>query len=139
MFIAFVILYIVIFSINTKSLLKIDNRFGAYIGIKYTVLLLLILNSLNATNYIFSISCLIISVISIICGFMLQNKSIRLYGLILSMISIAKLILIDITYDNTLMRAVSFLICGLLCFGISLIYNYIDKKQNTIEKNENIN
>ena len=88
---------------------------------------------LNVSSYVYSIVYLIISIICVVAGFKISNKSVRLYGLILSMLSIAKLILIDISYSNTLMRAFSFLICGLLCFGISLIYNHIDKQQKAKE------
>ena len=49
------------------------------------------------------------------------------------MISIFKLIMIDINYENTLGNALSFLGSGLLCFIISMIYNYIDKKFNEEE------
>ena len=46
------------------------------------------------------------------------------------MISIFKLIMVDINYDNTLGNALSFLASGVLCFAINMIYNYIDKKIN---------
>jgi hypothetical protein len=36
--------------------------------------------------------------------------------------------MVDITYDNTIGHAASFFIAGILCFAISMIYNYIDKK-----------
>ncbi len=49
------------------------------------------------------------------------------YGLVLSIISVIKLIIIDISYDNLALRAASFLVCGLLCFAISYIYNKLDK------------
>lgn len=128
---------IAIFSINLKSLLQYNNKAGAYIGLKYTLLIWVILSTLKVSGQAFSVILLLIAIASILCGFMIKNKSIRLYGLVLSMFSIFKLIVYDISYDNTLMRAISFLICGILCFVISLIYNYIDKKQNVlIEKDD---
>lgn len=42
------------------------------------------------------------------------------------MVSVFKLIMIDIKYDSTLENAVSFFVCGLLCFVISFLYNRID-------------
>ena len=123
----------VIFSINLRSLLTITEKYGAYIAAKYSVLIGVFMYHLNVSSYVYSIVYLIISIICVVAGFKISNKSVRLYGLILSMLSIAKLILIDISYSNTLMRAFSFLICGLLCFGISLIYNHIDKQQKAKE------
>jgi len=52
-----------------------------------------------------------------------------------------KLILIDIYYDNSAGRAASFLVCGMLCFAISALYTYIDKrmkKEEIAEKSNNL-
>ena len=121
---------VVVFMLNVKNILdKYDGLFsGVYIGGKFTVLLIVILASFDAPNYIVSIGCFVISIMSIMCGFKGKYKSLRIYGLILSMISIFKLIMIDINYENTLGNALSFLGSGILCFVINMIYNYIDKK-----------
>jgi uncharacterized membrane protein len=50
-----------------------------------------------------------------------------MYGLVITNISIVKLILIDITYNGSLGKAIGFFICGILCFAISFIYSMIDK------------
>ena len=44
------------------------------------------------------------------------------------MVSVVKFIMYDITYENTIGRAISFLISGILCFGISAIYNHFEKQ-----------
>lgn len=118
------------FLLNSKNLLeKRDNMLaGIYVGIKFTVFLLIVLSSFDSANYVMSIACLLLAIGSIIIGFAGDYKSIRIYGLVLSMISIFKLIMIDISYANTLGHALSFFISGVLCFVISLIYNFIDKK-----------
>ena len=118
-----------LFSLNLGSLMKINENFGAYIAAKYSVLIGVLLFHLKASSQIYSIIYLVLAIACVVIGFRISNKSIRLYGLILSMLSIAKLILIDISYSSSLTRAVSFLVCGLLCFGISLIYNHVDKQQ----------
>lgn len=139
-FLISLLLLLVLFSINIKNLLLINANFGVYIAIKYSVFIWLVLNKFYVENQFFSIAFLIVAIVCIIVGFLIQNKSIRLYGLILSITSVIKLILIDINYDNTLMRAVSFLICGILCFGISLIYNTIDKREKErLQKAEEAN
>ena len=115
---------------NTKNLLtKLKGVVpGFYIGIKLTLLVIVILNSFDAVNYMISISLFLFAIISIVIGFKFAIKAFRLYGLLLSMISIVKLIMIDISYENTLGHALSFFVCGILCFVISMIYNVIDKK-----------
>lgn len=118
------------FTVNAKNILdKRNNIFaGMYVGFKFTLLMIFILNSFDAVNYVISISCFVFAILSIVIGFMKDYKALRIFGLILSMISTFKLIMVDITYDNTLGNALSFFISGVLCFGISLIYNYIDGK-----------
>lgn len=121
---------ILLFMANTKNLLDQSKNSvpGFYIGIKFTILLFVILNSFDAVNYMISISLFLFAILSIVIGFRFAVKAFRLYGLILSMVSIAKLIMIDISYENTLGHALSFFACGVLCFVISMIYNVIDKK-----------
>jgi hypothetical protein len=128
-----ILLTIGVFVINSKELLETYTKkfIGFYICIKYTILFIVILNSFNCESYIISIACLLFAILSIVYGFLTKNqhkKSFRIYGLILSMISVAKLILIDMKYDSTLMTTIGFLICGILCFVISFIYNKLDKK-----------
>ena len=118
-----------LYSININTIFENfnENLAGTYICLKYTVLISTILSSINAENFIIDIVFFIISTVCIILGFKKDYKSFRYYGLILSLISIIKLTLIDITYNNSIGRAFSFFICGILCFTISLIYNKIDK------------
>ena len=125
-----ILLAVCLFMVNTRNLLKQHKGLlpGIYIGIKLTVLIITILSSFDAANYIISISTLLFAIISIIAGFKFFFKSFRIYGLTLSLISVAKLILVDISYDNTLGHALSFFVCGVLCFVISMIYHLIDKR-----------
>ena len=125
-----VLLAILIFMVNTKSLVEQYKTMwsGIYVGVKLTILIVTILCSYEAANYVISISAFLFAIISIVLGFRFYVKSFRIYGLFLSMLSVAKLILIDISYDNTLGHALSFFICGILCFVISMIYHLIDKK-----------
>lgn len=125
-----VLLAVILFMANTKNLLERHKGMwpGIYIGIKLTILVITILSSYDTVNYVISISVFVFAIISIIIGFKFNFKSFRIYGLILSLISVAKLILVDISYDNTLGHALSFFVCGILCFVISMIYHLIDKK-----------
>ena len=125
-----ILLAVAIFMVNTKNLLTQYKGMwpGIYIGIKLTVLIITILSSIDAANYVISVSTFLFAIISIVVGFKYCYKSFRIYGLFLSLISVAKLILVDISYDNTLGHALSFFICGILCFVISMIYHLLDRK-----------
>jgi len=124
------------FTLNARNLLeKRDNLFaGLYVGLKFTILMIVVLDSFHTVNYGISIACLIFAIISIIIGFKGEYRSLRLFGLALSILSTFKLIMVDISYENTLGNALSFFASGLLCFAISMIYNYIAKKREKEEE-----
>ena len=119
---------LVVFMVNAKNLLDRREHYGyaIYVGIKFTILVIVILKSFESASFVFSIACFALAIASIVIGFAGQYRALRVYGLVLSMISTFKLIMVDISYDNTLGNAVSFFVSGILCFVISLIYNYID-------------
>lgn len=121
-----ILITVLLFLTNSKRLLQKYSYAGYYVTLKYTVLMFCILNSYDVINYIISICLLVFAIVSIVIGFFKDTKSFRLYGLLLSMVSIFKLIMIDIQYDSTMENAVSFFVSGVLCFIISFIYNRID-------------
>lgn len=127
-----ILVTIAVFTVNAKNILdNRENLFGGmYVGFKFTILMIVILSSFEAVNYVISIACFIFAIISIMLGFKFRYKALRIFGLILSMISTFKLIMVDITYENTLGNALSFFVSGILCFVISLIYNFIDGRIN---------
>ncbi len=123
------------FMVNAKNILdKRDNMIaGIYVGIKFLVLMVVILESFESANYVVSIACFVMAIVSIVIGFVGEYKSLRIFGLVLSMISTFKLIMVDISYADSLGNALSFFASGVLCFVISLIYNYIDGKMQKKE------
>lgn len=124
-----IIVTLITFLVNSKNILdRYVNYGGIYVGIKFTVLMAVILDSFHTVNYIVSVVCLLLAIVNIAAGFWGSYKSLRIFGLVLSMVSIFKLIMVDISYTNTLGNALSFFASGMLCFAISLIYNLIDKK-----------
>lgn len=100
----------------------------SYYNFVNLILMIVILTSFEAVNYAISISCFLLAIAGIVVGFRFEYKALRLFGLILSMISTFKLIMVDISYENTLGNALSFFASGILCFVISMIYSMIDGK-----------
>ncbi len=121
-----ILVTVLLFIVNSRRLLLKDARAGYYVALKYTILMVCILDSYETVSYLISISLLVFAILSIIVGFYKDTVTFRLYGLVLSMISVIKLIMFDIRYDSALENAVSFFVCGLLCFFISFLYNRID-------------
>lgn len=131
-----IFLGLVLFVINIDTVLKLfDSRWSSiYVGTKLFVFFLIVLDSFRTPDFSFSIVALLFAIMFIVTGFWAERKlernfkPIRIYGLILSLLSIVKLILFDIHHDHVLSLAVSFFVSGILCFVISFIYNLVDKK-----------
>lgn len=117
-----------LYTMNTVNLLKRSENFGYYIGFKYTVCMILLVDAHFELSMLISVLMLLFAAGSIVFGFYKSYKSFRIYGLILSMVSVFKLILFDVSNKSTVYNAVGFLICGLICFGISFLYNKIENK-----------
>ncbi len=76
---------------------------------------------------ILSLCVIIVSSLFIIGGFMMKKKGMRLFGLIIILMSIIKMILIDISETSSLIRVIAFIFGGIICFGISYVYNRLEK------------
>lgn len=119
------------FSMTATDLIRNENPWiQAYVPFKYCFLICYILNALYFDSIAISIVLLVAAAITIIIGFLYEFKSFRLYGLALSFLSIAKLLLLDISYENSIEKTLSFFLCGIICFGISYVYTKLDKKLN---------
>lgn len=117
-----------LYTMNTVNLLKKSENFGYYIGLKYTLCMILLVDAHFELSMLISVLMLLFAAGSIAFGFYKSYKSFRIYGLILSMVSVFKLILFDVSSKSALYNAVGFLVCGLICFGISFLYNKIENR-----------
>ena len=85
----------------------------------------------------------VIAFCCIVAGFLAEMrmkrkyKALRVCGLVLVLLCVVKLVLVDIRYDNVLLRAAGFFVGGILCFGISLVYNLVDKRMGRRENAKN--
>ena len=70
-------------------------------------------------------------------GFKKELKPVRIYGLMLIMMSVFKMVVIDVWNQQSIIRVITLIIGGIICFGISAAYTKIEKKQiEKIEKKE---
>lgn len=135
-YITLIVLVVVSFVIMTFKNLYYTKIAGYLIGIKTIVVLTLLINVLirdsnSDIGYIYSVIYLIIAIVNIIIGFKIDNESFRIFGLMVSIISVLKLVFVDMIYVNTIVRILAYIVSGLLCLGIVWIYNRMteDKKK----------
>lgn len=131
---------IVSYCINVKHIFSTSiskNLCGIYVSLKFMFLMLVILNHFDAVSFVVSISCLLFAIAIIVIGFYVKVKSFRIYGLIVTLISVVKLLLLDIEYDSDIMRPLGFFVAGILCFVISWIYSRLEKQLSEEEESSN--
>ncbi len=88
-------------------------------------------NSVSA--FIYSVIGLAIAVVAILIGFKYLLNGIRKYGLILTIVMVAKFIIIDLSGENSIKRVAALIAGAVLCFIISYIYNKLSAR---LEENE---
>lgn len=100
-------------------------------GIKLSVLVLATIQGHTdwfANAYILSFVCMITSLLCIIAGFIRRVGSLRLYGLVLTLVCVLKLVTWDVAGLETMLRTLSLIGGGIICFAISAIYSYSVKR-----------
>ena len=78
------------------------------------------------------ITSVLLMVLAIICvgaGFVVKQKPVRLYGLLLALFVCAKLILFDFSGSGQSEKIVLFAVVGLLAIGISYLYMRLEKQE----------
>ena len=78
--------------------------------------------------YAFSLVLMVSALASILGGFAVRIKPLRLYGLVLIILCVIKLVTFDVSNAETLMRVIAFITGGIICFGISGLYTYAIKR-----------
>lgn len=123
---------------QTRELLLRENKdnliSGLWIVMKYLLLTWTVIWSYfdyGIDSVIYSVLGIAVAIISILVGFKLRVKSVRLYGLVLTLLMVAKFILVDLSQENSMTRVLALIVGGVLCFVISYIYN---KVSTSLEK-----
>ncbi len=69
-------------------------------------------------------------------GFAIQRKSVRIYGLVLSLAVCVKLVLYDFMGVNTLQKTILFFAVGVLALIIAAIYMVLERNQEKLQRQE---
>jgi len=111
-----------------------------YTAVKFAILIFYSLYIFEVENLIISSCMIAFAVFCIAIGFKDRaiGKKLRIFGLVMTLVFVLKFILIDIHIDGSIEKAFSYLVSGILCFGISFIYNFFEKKhgKSTEELND---
>lgn len=82
-----------------------------------------------------SVLLMIIALISVGSGFVISKKSVRIYGLILSLFVCIKIVLYDFWDIPTMQKMILFFVVGIIALMIAGIYIVLEKKYITKEQN----
>ncbi len=77
-----------------------------------------------------SILLMLIALVCVEMGFAVKKKSIRIYGLVLSLIICGKIVLYDYWGAATLQKTILFFVVGIIALTIAGIYIILEKKNN---------
>ena len=87
--------------------------------------------------FLCSILICTLAAIAIGAGFYMKSKSVRIYGLVLTIFVALKLVIFDFHGASAQIRILVFFIVGLLILGISFGYIYLEKRLNEAAKRQN--
>jgi len=102
-----------------------------YLGIKFTALTLCAAHGFTSwleQGYILSIIVMVTALVCVLAGFEFRAKPLRVYGLVMTMICVAKLVVADVWGASTPMRVIAMISGGLICFAINAAYSYAVKQ-----------
>ncbi len=105
------------------------------LDLKYKQLLLMIfltyMGLIVRTDYpiVNSILLMTVALIGVGMGFAIQRKGVRIYGLVLSLVICAKLVLYDFMGANVLQKTILFFVVGVLALMIATIYMLLEHNQ----------
>ena len=128
---------VLIVSVLALSFVNIRNLFnswidktlvGVYTCLKYTLVTWVIMARFETVSYLVSVILIAVAIAFIVAGFKVNFRAPRIYGLVLTILCIFKLVLFDIEYDSNIMKPVGFFVAGILCFSISWIYSRLEKQ-----------
>lgn len=115
--------------LNMKWQLECENiGAGIELCIKWSIYLWMLISRLTASGVVMSVAFLLLAIWCIVLGAIVKRRIIRIYGLVLSITSVVKCLLIDIQYSSSIYRPIGLFVAGVLCFGISLLYSAIERR-----------
>lgn len=117
-----------------KNVIQSKNAFiSVWYGLKftfYTFGTLEMFTGFTDQQFIVSVVLMILASACIVFGFWKEMKALRVYGLALILSSVAKMVIIDVWNQESIVRVLALIAGALICFGISAVYTKIESKQS---------
>ncbi len=87
------------------------------------------------SGFVRSIIIMAVAVVSVVIGFVLKEKPVRIYGLVLSIIICGKIAFVDfVSIGSTFSKMIMYILVGLLALAIGCIYLVLEARENKINK-----
>lgn len=101
-------------------------------GLKFTVYTfgtLELFAHITDQQFVVSLVLMVLASACIIFGFWKELKALRIYGLVLILSSVAKIMILDVWNQDSIIRVIALIVGAIICFGISAVYTKIELKQ----------
>ena len=106
-----------------RSVKTADAPVVAAMVIALTAGMMTMLEAAIEGGTVWSVCLMACALACVAAGFRFHIGGLRLYGLVMALICVAKLVLFDIELSDSASRAIALVIGGLICFAISALYN----------------
>lgn len=127
------ILLIPFMLMRIRQVIRSKNAFmSVWYGIKFTFYTfgsIEMFTEFTQQQFIVSVVLMLLASACIGFGFWKELKALRIYGLVLILSSVAKMVIIDVWNQESIIRVLALIAGALICFGISAIYTKIETKQ----------
>lgn len=119
---------------HLQRVVKSKNAFmSVWYGLKftfYTFGIIHIFTPLSEQQFVVSVILMVLASICILFGFWKKLKAMRIYGLVLVLSSVIKMVIIDVWNQESIVRVLSLIGGALICFGISAAYTHFETHQH---------
>ena len=97
-------------------------------GLVLITMVLMVQYEYSMTSMVLSAIGMIAAFLWITFGFVRHNRTMRLFGLVFSIFSLAKLFFVDLYFLPASMRIVSYFIFGIIFLAISFVYQFFSRR-----------
>lgn len=128
------VLFGYIFDIHKRQ--STAKEIAFYILGTFNILFVLSETPIWDMSVLLSLILIAVAASAVALGFKMRRKSFRIYGLVLLIISILKMVLFDWDGGNLWIRVFAFIGAGIICLILSYLYNRLEKNLENEKENE---
>lgn len=120
--------------IHLNNVIKSKNAFmSVFYGIKFTFFTfgtIHLFTDISDQQFIVSVVLMLLASACIVFGFWKDLKATRIYGLVLILSGVGKMVTLDVWHQESIIRVLSLVGGALICFGISAAYTKFESRQS---------